>query len=303
MRILIINIDSKIKNYALAKIEKYHQQEGDEIVWDIPLYRNIADRIYVSCIFEANRDKCFFWEDDSKVNIGGSGFDIESKLPAEIEAVRPRINLGFTTRGCIRKCPFCIVPQKEGSIKVVGDLLDLWGDGRNKNITLLDNNILAVPNHFEYICEQARKHKIRLDFTQGLDHRLLNQDIIDLLKSIRHAEPFFAWDNPADFNSVVVAINLMQRNGIKRAGWYILTGFNTTFEEDLFRADYLRSRGQFCYIMRYNNSKDRNLIPLAQWVNKRGWFYKMTFYEFLDTPFCTERDYKTIAINQLKGGV
>jgi len=62
----------------------------------------------------------------------------------------------------------------------------------------------------------------------------------------------------------------------------VLTGFNTTFEEDLFRANYLKSRNQNAYVMRYNFSKDRKLIPLSQWVNNRKWFQGMDFNQFLD---------------------
>ncbi|MDI6788875.1 MAG: hypothetical protein QME51_10930 [Planctomycetota bacterium] len=55
MRVLLVNIDSKIPNLALAKIEKYHKDRGDEIMYDMPLLKNKADKIYVSCVFTTNR--------------------------------------------------------------------------------------------------------------------------------------------------------------------------------------------------------------------------------------------------------
>lgn len=287
MKILIIDIDSKIPNLALKKIEKYHLDRRDEIIWDMPLARPIADRIYVSCIFERNKSKCFDWEDDPSCLIGGSGFSLKIELPKEIDKIKPHLNLGFTTRGCIRHCKFCIVPQKEGRIKIVGDLLDLW-DGKSKDIVLLDNNILALPKHFKLICKQARENKIRLDFNQGLDCRLLNQDTVNELKSIRHKELHFAFDDLDYFDDVDKAITLLQKNGINRCTWLMLTGFNTTFEEDLFRANYLRSRNQVAYVMRYNNSKRKDLIPLSRWVNNRAWFRAITWKEFLERNKCQE---------------
>ena len=281
MEVLLINIDSKMPNLALKKIEKYHLDQGNEVIWDMPLARFIVDKIYVSCIFERNKKKCFDYEDDPKCLIGGSGYSLKINLPDEIESIKPHINLGFTTRGCIRHCEFCIVPEKEGRIRIVGDLLDLW-DGTSKDIILLDNNILALPKHFKFICKQARENKIRLDFNQGLDCRLLDQDIVDELKIIRHKELHFAFDELSYFNSVDRAITLLQKNGINRCNWLMLTGFNTDLKEDLFRANYLRSRNQVAFVMRYNNSKDRKLIPLSQWVNNRRWFQGMNFNQFLD---------------------
>ena len=146
MKILLINIDSTKPNLALKKIEKYHKDKGDEIVWDFPLMAAWADKIYVSAIYTWSKDKCGEWE--GRAEIGGSGYDLKKTLPPEIENVRPRINMGFTTRGCVRRCPFCIVSEKEGGIRAVGDIYDIW-DGRSKEVELLDNNILALPDHFE----------------------------------------------------------------------------------------------------------------------------------------------------------
>lgn len=283
MKTLLINIDSKkIPNLALKKIEKYHLNRGDEVVWDFPLMAHQVDRIYVSCVFEKNKDQCEQWK--GRALIGGSGYSLDIELPKEIEKIKPRINLGFTTRGCIRNCKFCIVPQKEGKIRAVGDLLDLW-DKRSKDVVLLDNNILALPKHFKLICRQARENNIRLDFNQGLDCRLLNQDIVNELKSIRHKEFHFAFDSLDYFDDVDRAITLLQKNGINRCTWLMLTGFDTTFEEDLFRANYLRSRNQVAYVMRYNNSERKDLVPLSRWVNNRAWFRAISYEKFLERNY------------------
>jgi hypothetical protein len=290
LKILIIDIDSTIPNYALKKVEKYHLDKGDEVVWNLPLYRQLADKVYVSCIFTKNKGKCFDYEDDPKCLIGGSGYSLDITLPEEIEEVKPHINLGFTTRGCIRKCEFCIVPKKEGNIYPDGDLLDLW-DGKTKDVVLLDNNILALPLWFNFICSQARDNKIRLDFNQGLDHRLLTQKVVDELSTIYHSELHFAWDNLSDFNTVEKALDLLEKNNISRCNWLILAGYNTTFEEDLLRVKYLRNRNQVCYLMRYNGNTTKELTRLSRWVNNRSWFRAIEWEEFL------ERNYKRAGVN------
>lgn len=278
-KILIINIDSKIANLALKKIEKYHLARGDEVIWNFPLARNQVDKIYVSCIFDWNKKQCEEWVGDAE--IGGSGWDYAKKLPPEIDSVKPRINYGFTTRGCVRNCKFCIVPKKEGWIKPEGDIYDLW-DGQSKSITLLDNNILALPEHFELICSQLKKEKLIVDFNQGLDHRLLNQDTVDLLKSIRHKEYRFAFDHPTSKPTVEKTIKLLKKNGINRCSWYVLVGFDTTIEEDLERLNYLRAENQVAYVQRY--SKDDIYIPIARWANQHHIYRGMTWEQFLAYP-------------------
>ena len=279
MKVLLINIDKKYPNLALEKIALFHRD--DEVIWDMPLYTSQCDKMYVSCIFSWNKHLCKQWE--GVAEIGGSGYDIIKKLPENIENIKPHINWGFTTRGCIRKCGFCIVPKKEGQIRPVGDLYDLW-NGEDRDIILLDNNILALPEHFKLICEQARKEKLRLDFNQGLDVRLLTEDICKELKSIPHEYYRFAFDNPQMENKVGKAIELLQENGINRCRWYVLVGFNTTIEQDLQRLNFLRDRNQNAYVQRYNKHKDRKYIPLARWANQPHIFQAMTWEQFITRP-------------------
>lgn len=279
--ILIIDIDSKITNIALKKIELYHKRRGDHVLWDPPLWsKGWADRVYVSCIFTENKDQCLDWEEFAE--IGGSGYDLTVELPQKIEAVRPHISLGFTSRGCPRNCPFCVVPRKEGKFRIVGDLLDLWNGDTRSILTVLDNNILADTDHFKKICGQARDNFIRVDFNQGLDFRFLTMDVVKELKTIRHKEFRFAFDDPGDLQRVGNAIDLLQNNGLRSSIWYILVGFNTIFKEDLMRLNYLRKRGQTAFVMRYKKTLGNRLV--AQWANQHALFKAVTFGKFLEIP-------------------
>lgn len=281
MRVLIIDIDSKIPNLALKKAERYHLDRGDEVEWDMPLMANQADLIYVSCVFKKNRHKAEEYEVYEHALIGGSGYDLKVTLPPEIEAVRPRINMGFTTRGCIRQCGFCVVPEKEGDIRIIGDLFDLW-DGEAKQITLLDNNILAVPEHFFSVCAQARERGIRLDFNGGLDHRLLTPEIVSVLAETSHVVYKFAYDRTACRAGVNRAIALLEAVGIRRSTWYVLVGYDTTLRQDLQRLNHLRFMDQRAFVQRYAMRPE--YIPLARWANQRHMFRGMTFGQFLKEP-------------------
>jgi hypothetical protein len=294
MKILIINIDSKLPNIALKIIEAYHKRLGDEVIWDYPLIANQVDKIYVSCIFDWNKHKAVEWERYGNAIIGGSGYAIKKTLPEEIEQTPLKINYGFTTRGCIRKCPFCIVPEKEGRIRSVADVYDIW-DGKNKDIVLLDNNILALPEHFKLVCGQIKKEGLKVDFNQGLDHRLLTEEIVCILKSIRTFDLRFAYDSPENKTTVERAVGLL--NGLS-CMWYVLVGFDTTFEEDLERIDWLNNEGQRPYVMRHENCKrQRKYIALARWTNSPLWRNAMSFDDF-----CERNNYLITTVKQLKEG-
>jgi hypothetical protein len=283
MKILLINIDSKIPNFALHKVGLYHKTQGHKVVWDYPLMASKADKIYVSCVFKKNRAEAAEYENFPNAFIGGSGYSLETVLPEKIEEIKPHINLGFTTRGCNRRCGFCVVPEKEGGVKVVGDLYDLW-DTKSKSVIILDNNILQAPNnHFEWICHQAKVARIKIDFNQGLDWRLLTPDVATTLKRTPHlGEWRFAYDHPLMREGVERAVELLKSHGINRCTWYVLVGYNTTFEEDLTRLNHLRDMGQTAFVQRYKMTPE--LIPLARWANQRHMFRKMTFEQFIKHP-------------------
>jgi hypothetical protein len=284
MKILLINIDSKLPNIALYKIALYHQTRGDEVIRDFPLAKNIADKIYMSCIFSWNKDKCRDWEGIAE--IGGSGYDITKTLPSEIEAMKPKINYGFTTRGCIRNCEFCIVPKKEGKIQIVGDIYDMW-DGKSKWIELLDNNILALPNHFRLICNQLIKENLKVNFSQGLDIRLINDDNALLLSKVRHLKQVhFAWDTmneEIEFRRGITTLTKYIKPS--KIMVYVLCGFNTTHEEDMYRRNEIRALGCDPFVMVYNKSADKSTKEFARWNNRYAFFKNLPFDKYLELRY------------------
>ena len=164
MRIGLYNLEPKYTNLAIEKLRFYYQCEGAVVEDYLPINEGKYDKVYASSIFDFT-PKDYVTAD---MVCGGSGFDLTTELPPEVEEMKPKLNFGFTTRGCFRECPFCIVPRKEGKLRVVGDIYDFW-DGKSKAIRILDNNILGNRKHFEMICTQLSTHNLKVDFTQGLD--------------------------------------------------------------------------------------------------------------------------------------
>jgi len=284
VKIGLYNLEPKLKNLALEKIRIYHQGQGDIVLECSPLEaHNGFDKIYASSIFD--------WTDKRYISpdmiTGGTGFDLITVLPPEIESIEPHLNFGYTTRGCFRNCKFCVVRRKEGELRATGYIKNLYNPSLGRLVTLLDNNPLGLLEHFATNCNQARELNVMLDWNQGLDHRCLTPNIIDLIQSVKHKELRFAFDHPSYINSVEKAINLLQRKGVNRCNWYVLVGFDTTFKDDLFRLNYLRERGQNAYVQRYR-SKTKKLgveyTALAEWANQHHIFHGMTWLQFTNHP-------------------
>lgn len=282
-RVLLINIDSRLPNIALNKIAMWHNQRGDEVIWDLPMMLNSVEKVYASCLFTRNRQKVENYLGlCPTLEAGGIGYDFKKWLPDEIEAMKPRINYGFTTRGCIRNCPWCFVPKAEGYIRVVGDIYDLW-DGKSKSVTLLDNNILALPEHFTEMCQELQAVGLSVDFNQGLDIRLVDDKVCRLLKQLKFKNELrFSFDQPELTPIIKEKVKLLNKHEIRKHYFFhVLVGFNTTFEEDLDRLYLLKALDCRAYVMRHQNTpREKRYQRLAQWSNQFWTFMKYSFEDF-----------------------
>jgi len=282
MKVLLIDLDSKIPNLALHKIEMYHELQGHEIIWNNDLFCNSVDMIYVSNVFTINKEKAKFYT-QYNAEIGGTGWDIFKKLPDEIENLNPKINFGFTTRGCIRNCHFCFVPKKEGKLEIIGDIYNLW-DGKAKKITIMDNNITADKEHFLYILKQGQKEKIELDFNQGIDFRLLDEDMIIEMKKTKLTEIRMSLDNSAFIKQFEEKLKLLRKYWANNRFFvYVFagTGKGEDYESCLQRLELLKKYKVKPYLMRHESIKKRpEFIKLAQWCNMTQYFFSCTIDEF-----------------------
>jgi len=248
-------------NLALMKLSAYHKMKGDKVYLNFPIQR--PDIIYVSCVFTWNQKRELTVPTGGI--LGGSGFDLKAELPLEVEHMKPDYSLypnvspqvkdssiGFTSRGCTRQCPWCIVPDKEpGGIKPWARIYEFW-DRRHKKITLLDNNLLAAPN-WQQTMEDLIAEGLEVDFNQGLDIRLLNEENIEYLKRVKAKELRFAFDHISYEKAVREGIELLRANGIgsRKLSFYFLYGFPVIEQECAERAKILASYNVDVYPMAY----------------------------------------------------
>ncbi len=204
-------------NLALMKISSYYKSKGYIVEWFEPMHASEYEMVFLSKVFTFT-DMCdlYYYADKSKLIMGGTGINVELKLDEEIEGCKPDYSLynidysiGFLTRGCNNRCPWCVVPKKEGSVhryqsRIIKGSKELhkwricdWMNTTEKanldkpEFKLLDNNFLQYDFHIELLKEMIEysiKYNVRFDFNQGLDIRMLNDENISYLTKIKNME-------------------------------------------------------------------------------------------------------------------
>lgn len=232
-------------NLALCKIAAYHKAKGDVVEWAMPMLVHY-DIIYRSKIFNFSEDDMRYYDTD-KVICGGTGYDVYSVLPEDIDDCQPDYSIypylpsdtayGFLTRGCPNKCKWCVVPKKEGAIRPYWDIERVL-NGRKKAV-LMDNNILAAG---EYCMEQLEKIfslGIRVDFNQALDARLVNEDNARLLARIKWIDNRirFGCDTTPQIEECERAMALINSFGYK-GQYFLYTMLQGDFKECYDRIMY-----------------------------------------------------------------
>lgn len=283
----LMDIDSKIPNHALMKISAFCKSINKTVEF-VNGY-NKYKKIYGSCVFTENKYKCeelinFYGE---KIDIGGTGWDIQKQLPKEIEEINPDYNLynidygvGFTARGCTNNCPFCFVPMKEGYIHQYREIKDIINPKSNK-LVLLDNNFTEDPNMIEKAKEIIQRDLI-VDLCQGVNIRVMTEERAYWISQIKHMKQLhIAWDNIKDEKRVMEGIkNLSKYMKLYKVMCYVLVGFNSTLEEDLYRINKLEKLNVDPFVMVYNQKNDKELQHLARWCNKPWIRKKCDFKEY-----------------------
>lgn len=302
MKIGLINVDSKnIGNLAIMKLSAYHKKQGDTVELYSPLLSYGLDLIYISKVFKFTPDYQYCTPEGVPVVRGGSGYDLKTVLPPEIENIDPDYSLfdcgvykgkgrqkkkigefalGFTSRGCIRRCKFCIVPEKEGLPREVADIYDFWR--KQSHIILIDNNLTSLPGRFEKTCQQLIKEKVKTDFNQGLDIRLITPEMAQLLGKVRlWKQIHFAWDSVRHEGAVRRGIDILVKNGVAKHKlmFYVLIGFDSTPEEDMYRVEVLRGLDVDPYVMPFNKN-DTYQSRFARWVNHKATFFSTPWEKY-----------------------
>ena len=292
MKIGLIDVDGhRFPNLCLMKLSAYHKARGDTVEW----YDRTKwyDLVYMSRVFTNTYSKDY--EGSIKayhVIKGGTGYGLDNKLPDIVEHMHPDYGLypefagtayGFLSRGCPRGCGFCIVGEKEGrKTEAVADLSEFW-DGE-KEIKLLDANILACPD-WERLLGQLADSGADIDFTQGLDIRLITPEKVAALNRINTKMLHFAWDNPEDdlipYFKKFLELTTVKDKRKRRV--YVLTNYGSTHEQDLYRVYTLRDLGYDPYVMVYEKpTAPEETRKMQRWVNNKWLFYSVKDFKDYD---------------------
>jgi len=300
MKVLLWDVDSKIPNLTLMKLSTYHKDQGNEVVlkegseFGLESWEGF-DVGFASVVFTWNADSLRRIRDNLpfKLKIGGSGWSDET-LPDEVEDLMPDYGLygcdfsmGFTSRGCIRRCEFCDVPFKEGPIREHKSVEEFHRPDHDK-VLLLDNNFLASPI-WEDTVEYLIDNELKVSICQGLDARLIGRPTARKLKRLygwcgiydhkfNDRAIYTAWDRVEDEEEVLTGIRSLLDVGFKPRYIrpYVLVGYNTTLEEDLYRFRKLRELGTYPFVMPYNNQDH----PMKRWGQRPALYKSCSFEEY-----------------------
>jgi len=280
MKIGLIDVDGhNFPNLALMKISAYHKSIGDNVEW--AMFGNY-DRTYMSKIFTFSLDQSAEFGNLGEIIKGGTGYNL-NVLPAEFDNMIPDYSIypkfkeayGFLTRGCCNKCSWCIVPKKEGEIKPYSDIEDFL-QGR-KSAVLMDNNVLAHEHGLMQL-EKIVRLKIRIDFNQGLDSRLIAKDeeIAKLLAKVKWLKPIrMACDSISQMDSIEKATVLLRKYGAKPTRFFVYVLVKEV-EDALKRVEFLRKLNLDPFAQPFrnfeNNTVDPNAKKFARYVNHKAIF-------------------------------
>lgn len=273
-------------NLALMKLSAWHKAHGDTVEWWLPLGE--YDKVYSSKVFTFSAENEYL---PPGVVKGGTGYGIYGDLPEEIDAMYPdysiypdcKYAIGYLTRGCIRRCPWCVVPKKEGNIRPYRTWEEIKRPDSNK-IVFMDNNVLAC----EYGREQLRSmigQPVKIDFNQGLDARLIDDGVAETLSALNWIRFIrMSCDTDAVLSTVLKAVERLDRNGVKpyRVFVYLLV---QELDSALRRAEALKAVGVEVFAQPYRDFENKieptkEMRRFARWVNRKSIFKTVRWEDY-----------------------
>lgn len=294
-RVLLLQLDGKLPNLALMRLAAHHRALGDAVTLrragntrSVQRHLNdpLWDRVYGSLIFESSKPIAdAAAREYPGIVLGGTGWNAEISLEKHLGLHSQVIDLsdyptwtssiGFTQRGCRLRCKFCVVPRKEGAVKAVGTIYDIWrGEPWPRHVLLLDNDFFGQPEWTKRINE-LRDGRFKVSFNQGINARMLTDETAAAIASVDYRDDsmkvrrlYTAWDNRHDEARLFAGLESLQRHGVKPDAImvYILIGYwpNETAADREYRRARLREFGARPYPMPYVRTPE--LVGFQRWV-------------------------------------
>lgn len=335
-------------NLVIMKLSGYFKEKGCEVEL-IEDYSVITDNdyagirsydvIYISKVFDFTKmdEKILEFQN---VYFGGTGFFFDGgmDLPYEIEHHMPDYHIydlfiehdtkhenkavywkdytdysiGFATRGCFRKCEFC-VNRKYDRVHFHSHISEWYAPNR-KGIYLWDDNIFGY-SKWKEVFDELKATKKPFQFRQGLDLRLLTDEKAQVLNEAKYnGDIIFAFDHIEDKELIKEKLKLWRKYSDKSTKLYVLSGFDGQDENEILsvfeRISIIIKYGCLPYIMRhkdYEKSPYKGLfIQIARWCNMPQFLKKMTFREFCEANQAHHKTEGTlcssmVALNDFEG--
>jgi len=299
----LIDSNTRFPNLALMKISSYQQSIGNET--KLITYDEIddCDEVYLSRVFDHTSIPDGVLD---HVNYGGTGFyfDKAPPLQTEVEHMMPDYNLydmpdktkykyynkasiGFTTRGCFRQCQFC-VNRNYTRVHKWSPVSEFY-DSSRRYIVLLDDNILGSADRMD-VLRDLESYDRPVEFNQGLDIRLLNDNVSEQLASMKyHGTYTFAFDNWNDRHEIIPALDKWLTYG-QYTALYLFTAFKSQDTNDIHelleRIRICQERNVIPYVMRFKDWKNSEMhgmyVNISRWCNQPSMFKKLSLSEFVD---------------------
>jgi len=278
---------TRFPNLALMKISAYHKARGDQVEWFMPIGN--YDKVYSSKVFTFSPDNPFLPKDTIK---GGTGYGLYEDLPEEIDNMPPDYSIypdcdyaiGFLTRGCIRKCPWCVVPKKEGTIRPYRTWREIKRPD-SKRIVFMDNNVLACPHGVEQL-EDMIGEDVRIDINQGLDARLIDDHVAHVLSQLKWIRFIrMSCDTDEMLAHLIIAMDRLVRFKVSPSRIFVYVLVNKDIPSAERRVMALRAFGANPFAQPYRDYSSDSPVTdeqrkFARWVNRKAIF--KSCYEFSD---------------------
>lgn len=247
-----------------------HFTPDDELafVGDPPLFRPEADEVHVSVTWtwdipEGRRLAMAWSAYYPTVRLGGPAFGEEARdFTPGLYVQRGKT---FTSRGCNRSCPWCLVPRREGPLHLL-PITDGW--------VILDNNFAACPReHRKAAYRMLARQPHGAVFSGGIDARLVDDELAAEFRDIRILDVFLAADTEGALRPLERAVQRLQFLGRDRLRCYVLIGFQgETLAQAERRLRAVWEIGTMPFAMLYQPPTDRRLVWSEEWqALRRTW--------------------------------